>query len=380
MMRCRSVLPGLIAAGLAASSRLSFAHDPGLSTVQVRETAEGLEATVTLAAADWAGLLQRAAGGEVAGSQETLEREALVLSLDGTDIASEAPVLSRRDDAVSVVLRFPKSPRPAGGALELRAPLLERLPHGHRQFVTVMDARAHVRAERLLDARAPRMEVPLAEADAEDARAAAFLRFLGLGVEHILFGWDHLAFLCGLLIVGPSAREAGKVITAFTAAHSLTLGLAALEIVAAPASVVEPLIAASVLFVGVENVLRREPARRWPLAFGFGLIHGFGFASVLRELGIGAGGAVGAFGTGVAAPLAGFNLGVEIGQIAVASLVLPLVWRMSRGQKAANGWIPFGVPGFSGRESAAPARPWWVPAGSTALACAGAIWFTARVL
>ena len=104
-------------------------------------------------------------------------------------------------------------------------------------------------------------------------------------------------------------------------AHSLTLALATFDLVRIPPGVVEPLIAASILYVGLENLLRRDPKHRSLLTFGFGLVHGLGFASVLRELGIGAGGGASVM------PLLAFNLGVEAGQISVAALVLPLIWR-----------------------------------------------------
>jgi hypothetical protein len=89
-----------------------------------------------------------------------------------------------------------------------------------------------------------------------------------------------------------------------------------------PARIVEPLIAASIVYVGLENLLRRHPPPRWRLTFGFGLIHGFGFAGALRELGIGSSGLA------VALPLGSFNLGVEAGQIAVALVTLPLWWAL----------------------------------------------------
>src|SRR4030095_11994348 len=97
-------------------------------------------------------------------------------------------------------------------------------------------------------------------------------------------------------------------------------------IVHLPSRLVEPAIAASIVFVGVENLWRRgdEPRGRWALTFAFGLIHGFGFASVLRDLGVGAGA------QGIVMPLFTFNLGVELGQVAIASVVLPIVWQLRK--------------------------------------------------
>src|SRR5205814_834975 len=107
-------------------------------------------------------------------------------------------------------------------------------------------------------------------------------------------------------------------------------------IVNLPSRITEPAIAASIVFVGVENLVRRgtEPPGRWALTFAFGLIHGFGFASVLRELGVGENG------SGIAMPLFTFNAGVELGQVAIAAIVLPVVWRLRKNQK----FVSFGVP------------------------------------
>jgi hydrogenase/urease accessory protein HupE len=157
-----------------------------------------------------------------------------------------------------------------------------------------------------------------------------------LGVSHIWTGYDHLLFLFALLVVCRSFRSIVLIVSCFTLAHSITLALATLDMVNLPSRPVEALIAASIVFVGAENLLRRgeEPRGRWALTFAFGLIHGFGFASVLRELGVGTGA------QGIAMPLLAFNLGVEIGQIAIASAVLPIVWQLRRRQS----FVRVGVP------------------------------------
>lgn len=148
----------------------------------------------------------------------------------------------------------------------------------------------------------------------------AFPKFLRLGVGHILTGYDHLLFLIALLAGCRSVRSTLVIITGFTLAHSLTLGLAAMDIVRIKSSIVEPLIAASIVFVGIENLfLKGTDKGRWLVACSFGLIHGFGFAGALRDAGLGANGAP------VLVPLFSFNLGVEIGQLAVAALVFPLL-------------------------------------------------------
>jgi hydrogenase/urease accessory protein HupE len=147
-----------------------------------------------------------------------------------------------------------------------------------------------------------------------------------LGIGHILTGYDHLLFLLGLLVACRRLRTMVVIITCFTLAHSITLALAALGLVVIPSRIVEPLIAASIVFVGVENLVRREePPHRWLLAFFFGLIHGFGFASALREAGLGQSGAA------LAVPLFSFNLGVELGQLGLVAVVFPLLlWLRAR--------------------------------------------------
>jgi hydrogenase/urease accessory protein HupE len=181
----------------------------------------------------------------------------------------------------------------------------------------------------------------------------SILRFVVMGIEHILTGYDHLAFLLALLLAGGSLRSNAKIITSFTAAHSLTLALATFGFVNIPPTIVEPVIAASVVFVGVENLIRRRLAARWLVTFGFGLVHGLGFASTLRDLGIGA------LGARAAMPLLSFNLGVELAQIAIAALVLPLVWRLEQ------------RPAFTLKH---------VPALSLLITFAGVYWFLSRTL
>ncbi len=138
--------------------------------------------------------------------------------------------------------------------------------------------------------------------------------FTLLGIEHILSGYDHILFLIGLLMFsGVTLSYLAKVVTAFTVAHSVTLTLAVLNIVSLPSQWVESAIALTIVYVAAENFWKKEPGKRWLLTFGFGLIHGLGFASVLKEIGLPH--------SNVAISLASFNIGVEIGQLAIVSLV-----------------------------------------------------------
>lgn len=154
----------------------------------------------------------------------------------------------------------------------------------------------------------------------------SFLEYLKLGIHHIVTGYDHLLFLFGLLVgckrVGPMLA----IITCFTLAHSITLALAAMNVVAISPRIVEPIIAASIIFVGIENFRRSDnvKTRCW-LALGFGLIHGFGFAGALRETGLG-GGSTGS----LVSALFSFNLGVELGQLVIAAIFLGVLWQLRR--------------------------------------------------
>jgi len=143
--------------------------------------------------------------------------------------------------------------------------------------------------------------------------------FFGLGIHHILSGYDHLLFLLGLLLPGGGILSLTKIITAFTLAHSVTLSLAVLQVVTLPDRLVEAVIALSIAFVAAENLfLRPTVTRRWMVSFCFGLVHGFGFSSALRELGLPA--------HGLLLSLFGFNAGVEVGQGLVVAVCLPLLF------------------------------------------------------
>jgi hydrogenase/urease accessory protein HupE len=148
---------------------------------------------------------------------------------------------------------------------------------------------------------------------AAPGEGAILPRFIGIGFNHILpLGLDHVLFVLGLFFFSTRIRPLFMQITAFTAAHSITLGLSLVGVIALPSRVVEPLIALSIAVVGLENVFsRRMRASRWLVVFAFGLVHGLGFAGALREFGLPEGGFWSA--------LIGFNLGVECGQLTVVA-------------------------------------------------------------
>ena len=181
---------------------------------------------------------------------------------------------------------------------------------------------------------------------------AVVRKFVPAGVHHILIGPDHLLFLIGLLLLGGSIRQLVKVVTAFTIAHSITLSLAAMSIVSPPSRIIEPAIALSIVYVGADNLLVRggRDVRAW-IAFAFGFVHGFGFASVLREMGLPA--------RALGWSLFSFNVGVEIGQLMVVVVVATAFALLRSRSEAAGRQLAF--------------------AGSLVVIAAGTFWFIQRV-
>ena len=339
-------------------------HDPGLSSLTIRQRTNGLEATLTLAVRDAAqlaeldedhdGIVTQAEFAQTRSQLETAVARQLFIAADGK-IAKHSSIHSRLDGNNNVEVRLDFGTT-TFSSLEIQSKLIASLALGHRQYLEVQNLRGKTIFERLLSAAANRATMQRPHTDASTAGLEAvrsFTNFLCLGVKHILTGYDHLLFLFGLLVVARGFASSLGIITSFTIAHSITLAVATLHPVQIPSRIVEPLIAASIVFVGIENLLRGDiPTARRMVAFGFGLIHGFGFASALREAGIGSGTG------GILLPLFSFNLGVELGQIMVAALALPIIWKLREN------------PMFIAR---------WAPACSAAVVLLGSFWFVQRV-
>lgn len=298
---------------VAFISITALAHDPGLSAVEVRILPDRILAEVSFAPLDLERLHHLGSNDLIAEHLLVLKRDQETLKLQNFRVqASDA-------NSIHFILEFPNPP---GTELQLSAIAFEDLPRGHKQFLSVRDHEGNRLAEHMLSAESKDLTITLKSNSTSNSES--FLRFLTLGIEHIFTGYDHLAFLLAVLLTGGSLLSNARIITSFTIAHSLTLALATFGIITLPPAIVEPLIAASIVFVGIENLIRRQLARRWLITFGFGLIHGLGFASILRELGIGAMGIHGAI------PLVSFNLGVELAQISIAVLILPLIWKLQQ--------------------------------------------------
>jgi hydrogenase/urease accessory protein HupE len=178
---------------------------------------------------------------------------------------------------------------------------------------------------RFLDGRSFEEVVTGPEARVDVARAPSRLRWLWIGASHVLTGFDHLAFLLGLMLLSRIDRRLLLTVTAFTVAHSATLALSVLDVVRLPAAPVEATIAASVVLVARESLTDRPTWSKrapWAVAAIFGLVHGLGFAGAVRALGLPSG--------DVGGTLLLFNLGVELGQLAVIVVVMVGVWLAGR--------------------------------------------------
>ena len=312
---------------LAACAARVLAHNPMTSWAVARLHADRVELEVELSSESAWTLIGGAAnvapdvGSELPKLKELAPRLYEVSSGGAALAPSSAEVELREEDGVGFTLVYPRT---SDAPLRFDAAFLRNLRAGHKTALTLKDADDKVIRTEVLTAAASSLDAAAgSSSSSEGGRTSSFWSFLKLGVEHILTGYDHLLFLFGLLVACRRFSTAAKIITCFTLAHSLTLALAALDVVQLPARVVEPLIAASIVFVAVENIVRRgEPGWRWALTFTLGLVHGFGFAGALKEAGLGAGGSA------LLVPLFSFNLGVELGQAGVAAVVLPLLWKL----------------------------------------------------
>jgi hypothetical protein len=269
------------------------------------------------------------------------------LRVDGTTVQPEWGAIGPAADRHAVRLAF-SAPGPRPGRVDVSARLF---PYDgfHQTFINVYEE-GTLREQAVLG---PSRGAHVYYAGTAQGRLAAVRTFVPAGIHHILIGPDHILFLVGLLLLGGGGWALLRIVTAFTIGHSVTLSLAALALVSPPAHVVEPAIALSIVFVGADNLLVGEKGRdvRGWIALAFGLVHGFGFAGVLREFGLPDG--------ALAWSLFSFNLGVEIGQIAIVAAVAAGLALVRRHSQAAARRVAF--------------------AGSIAVIAAGTYWFVERV-
>lgn len=349
---------------LCALPRSAVAHPAPFSYVDVRIASSGITGTLVVHDFDVAhdlgietpaSLLDNAIAQQQRARLVTLIERRIQLLADGVPVTIEWGALSVLADRQSLALAFQATTTGTPGTVTVDALIFPYDPV-HQTFVNVYDEDA-LRHQAILDF---------------DHRALTYYTgttqgvwavvrtFVPAGIEHILIGPDHVLFLIGLLLLGGSAWTLGGIVTAFTIGHSITLSAAALDLVTPPARLIEPAIALSIVFVGVDNLLvaaaRRTATaptrdiRAW-VAGVFGLVHGFGFASVLKEFGLPSG--------ALGWSLFSFNLGVEIGQLLIVLIVASALAAVRR------------------RHPRLGDRMAW--AGSIGVILAGGYWFVERV-
>ena len=307
------------------------AHDPGLSSAQVTVGNQQIDVLLGFAQRDVESVL--AAGTDSADTNTTKGFAAIQLEsvatkefslFWGKQRAIPSQSTARRKDAqnIEISLRFQ---RPNSRQIRLVSSLFERLPLGHREFLSVQTTSGAILGEAMLSAEENSLQIDLPEVAASTAdsnKSHSFFGFLKLGIEHIWLGVDHLLFVFGLLLLVKSRWMLLKTVTAFTVAHSITLALATLGYAHLPGPPLNAAIAFSILILGIEIVRSRSGKtgitilHPWIVAFAFGLLHGFGFASGLSALGLPV--------VDIPFALVMFNVGVEIGQLSFVLLILLL--------------------------------------------------------
>jgi hypothetical protein len=328
----------LLAALCAAVSGAAHAHKPSDSYLTVRVDGSVIEGQWDIALRD----LDLAVGldadgdgaltwGEVRARHPQIAAHALGrlgIRNEGGDCSlwPTAHLVDEHTDGAYAVLRFSGACQGAAGSVSISYGLLFDLDAQHRGLLK-LEAFGGVRSA-VFSAQDRSRTFESGHA----GRLSQFGAFVADGVKHIAMGPDHILFLIALLLPAVLVRVGGAwhpaadlrttlwnvlwIVTAFTLAHSITLCLAALEIVKVPSRLVESLIALSVLLTALDNIVPFLPRRRWLVAFAFGLVHGLGFASVLLDLQLPR--------STLALSLVGFNVGVEIGQIALVSALVPM--------------------------------------------------------
>lgn len=264
-----------------------------------------------------AGLLDAQIAGDSADLQEYFASELSVKSWDSEcrlERMQKAPAESAGNRIVHLAYHCPVEVRD----LSVKSHLFLDLDETHTQMVRLAsadDPRASLR-EAVLTASNKTFHVPDVRSGGS-ASGDRVLSFFKLGIEHLLTGYDHILFLL-TVIVAMSLADTIKAVTAFTIAHSVTMALAFLGVVSLPASIVEPLIAMTIVYVAMENVLMPNARRRWALTGLFGLVHGLGFVGALKTITVSR--------EELLLSLASFNIGIEVGQLLVIAMAAPALW------------------------------------------------------
>jgi hypothetical protein len=261
-----------------------------------------------------------------------LSRLAISAAGQSCPLTVTSHLIDDHTDGAYAVLRFRATCSELTGNLQVRYGLFFDLDPQHKGLLRL--AYQGSSSSAIFSPEKPIQDFSLAA----PSKWAQFLDYLHEGIWHIWIGFDHILFLLALLLPAVALRvqrrwqavdafrpafwDVFKIVTSFTVAHSITLSLATLGIVSLPSRLVESVIAASVVGAALNNIFPLFRERRWAMAFAFGLVHGFGFASVLADLGLPS--------DALVLALVGFNVGVELGQLAIVAVFLPLAFALRR--------------------------------------------------
>ena len=334
----KNIYPTLIlfATFLVGFVKVTFAHDPGISIANAQVSNERLDMKISFALADIETIVGINTNSDDQFSPSelaTVQADLVALFSNGIEIrmkknrlAAENIDLTSKDNE-TLIVRFTVNTLTTG-RLSLYMPILKQLPRGHRQYLIVNSNGSTY--QNVLSAKSK----PISIDHSTDNSANTFKLYFTQGIQHIFAGFDHILFLLTLLLPAvlilsknqylgvsklmPTLIDTFKIVTAFTLAHSITLGLAVFQVIQLPGRLVESVIAFSIIVCAINNLKPILPVSRWSLAFGFGLIHGFGFANALIDLGIESKKSI--------LPLLGFNLGIEIGQLTIVIFILPIIY------------------------------------------------------
>jgi hypothetical protein len=350
----------------------AHAHKPSDSYLTLRGQADGIAVRWDIALRDLDYVLQldRDGNGELTWGEvrqrgadiEKLAVAKLTFASQGEACALEPAgplMLDKHSDGTYAVLSLHAHCPKLAGTVQVGYAMLFDVDPTHRGLVQWLPAGAAAPQALVFSTASAQQSLQLAAPSAWET----LRQYVTEGVWHIWLGFDHILFLVALLLPAvlvhrapewlpsPSLRASAldvlKVVTAFTVAHSITLSLAVLHVVSLPSRLVESVIAASVVIAALNNLRGTVDRKRWVMAFVFGLMHGFGFASVLADLGLPQG--------ALALALVGFNLGVELGQLAVVAAFLPVAFLLR-----ATAFYRVGVLRFGSLVVALVASWWFV--------------------
>jgi len=312
-----------VLAGLLGAAAPAHAHDAPFSFLDLRLSQSGVEGTLTAHVYDLAHELGLSTPESLLSApRAAVARDPLVAALaprlglnaDGRSLPLQWEGVAVNAAKKGLTFRFHATWSRLPGRLDVEGRMFPYDPQ-HETYVNVYEDGA-LRLQSLFDARTDHLRH---YTGSRQGLVAVVATFTGAGIHHIFIGPDHILFVIGLLLLGGRLSRLLKIITGFTVAHSITLALATFHIVTPPARLIEPLIALSIVLVGVENLRAGDGSRdrRLAIAFLFGLVHGFGFASVLAEFGLPQ--------QALAPSLFAFNFGVEIGQACIVGAVAPVL-------------------------------------------------------